>query len=213
MAFDDEKYSALAYACRRGKLEIINDLVVAIEAKHGKEALLEFARKVSKKKESLLYLSIKSGNVDAVKKVLEFGSKMMNFRDAEGRAILHVAVSSGNLEIIKEIEEYVDGSDWLSEDKRGSTAISFAIKNAPVLEHVLDATRKIASKEEYRTLLNKENEEGETPLILAVKKGALSSFKVSWDAWSLLHFTKRNVQKPLIGSHRRRCIRFPRGRR
>ncbi len=169
----------MAYACHYGYFEIFKDLLVAVEEKHGKEKLSTFLNKVSKSKENFLHLSIKSGNADVVKMVIEYGKEMIDLKDAEGRTPIHAAVSSGNLEILKEIAA-LDGCDWLCEDKRGRTPLWCAVekKSVQVLEFVLSATQKHASEEAYRKVLNKTNKNGYSPLLLAAKSKSMDSFKV-----------------------------------
>ena len=106
-----------------------------------------------------LFITAESNRVDTARLLLVNGSNLL-LRDKNGRTVLHIAITSGHIEISRFLIQ--SGSDIFAVDGSGRTPFDLAMEDGPaLLSGLMD-----------RSIVNKQDNSGNTPLHLAVIAGA-----------------------------------------
>ncbi|KAF8391955.1 hypothetical protein HHK36_022295 [Tetracentron sinense] len=112
---------------------------------------------------------------DVVKLLLEIDSSVAYIQDNDGRSPLHFAAGKGDNGVTEEIIRcYPDAVDLV--DKRGQNAIHYCIsechlKVRPYTDNYINVLHCLMSKGWHGELLNQQDNDGNTPLHLAVISG------------------------------------------
>ena len=112
-----------------------------------------------------LHIAAGMGNVKLVKLFLENGTSPAYVQNKEGLSAFHIAAKEGNVLVMKVlITACPDIYELL--DNRGQTALHVAVENGK-----WEAVNFFLKRLDLKGLINKQDEEGNTPMHLAAVKG------------------------------------------
>ncbi|WOL08831.1 hypothetical protein Cni_G17584 [Canna indica] len=114
-------------------------------------------------KSTPLHFAAANGDLRMVQLLLECDASAAYVQDREGFSAIHVAASAGHLEIIEELlMSCGDSKEQKTENGRNLLHVAIEKKNIEVVKHVLKSVL-------LEELINEQDNEGNTPLHLAVK--------------------------------------------
>ncbi|URE21702.1 ANK [Musa troglodytarum] len=176
--------SALYMAAERGSVEIVKELLNSPTASHegprGQTALHaavlrshditkmildkkpNFVRQQDVTKSTPLHFAAANGDIRMVQLLLQSDAKAAYIRDQDGFSTIHVAANAGHLKIIEQVLEYCPDSMGLKNNTgRNFFHVAVEKKNLEVVKYVLRSPW-------LTELVNAQDDEGNTPLHLAV---------------------------------------------
>ena len=162
---NDDGDSALAIACKKGNLEIVENLL----RKSGVDLNIQFG----KSKNTLLHYASKGGNLEIVKYLLENHADIdINLLNDDGDSALAIASEKGNLEIVKLLLRKSGVNVNIHYGKSKNTLLHYASEgnNLEIVKYLLENHADID--------VNLLNDDGDSALAIASEKGNLEIVKL-----------------------------------